>query len=70
MPTPKDNPARIRRIIEGARAAGIAVAAVEVLPDGTVKIFDQCALPPVEPDPDQGDAVKSCDAIFGTVPLN
>ena len=48
--------AHVRRAVTAARAAGLAVSAVSVAPDGTVTVFQGVAAPQV---PDQNAKVPS-----------
>lgn len=40
---------QVRRAVEGALAAGIAVGAVEISPDGTIRIVPASKTEPINP---------------------
>lgn len=59
---PRTVEARLKRLLSTWAAAGQDVGAVEVTPDGTIRIIAPGAVPTL---PSQSEA-NSCDAIFGT----
>lgn len=62
MPDPRTIEARVKRLLSTWTAAGRAVGAIEVRPDGTIRIL----APEAVTDLPSRSEVNSCDAIFGT----
>lgn len=60
MPAARPTEALIARALRAWRAAGLEVGAIEVAPDGTVRIL---ASPPASAQPPAGG--NSCDGRFG-----
>lgn len=61
MPAAKATQSRITRTLSACRANGITPGVVEVLEDGTIRVFDVACAPVIKSQ--QGE--DSCDEIFG-----
>lgn len=64
MPDPRTIEARLKRLLSTWTEAGRDVGAVEVTPDGTIRILAPGAVAAI---PCSSEA-NSCDDIFGTAP--
>ena len=66
MPMPRSTEALIGRTIRACQNAGMTIGSVEVMPNGTIKVFDLQAPSPVTSAAPPHADTTTCDHLFGT----